>query len=1056
MPIINNLEKILILGSGPIEIGQAAEFDYAGTQACEALKEENIKVVLLNSNPATIMTDPQVADRVYIEPLTIDVLKRIIQLEQPNGILATTGGQTGLNLAMELERSGILKEYNIPILGTDMTAIKRAEDRNEFRNLMQRLDQPVPKSCTVEDIRKALEFVEEVGLPIVVRPAYTLGGTGGGMVNTMQELEHFIRSGLRQSPIHQVLLEQSIAGLIEIEYEVLRDSQGESIIVCGMENVDPVGIHTGDSIVVTPCCTLTKTQEKMLEHAALKIVNALNVVGSCNVQFALEPKSSRCYVIEVNPRVSRSSALASKATGYPIARIAAKLALGYTLSELDATKRPQMDYVVTKIPRWPFDKFPHADRLLKTQMKATGEVMAIGGSFAESLQKAIRSLETGYDSLFSLPLTHLSQQELEFRLAHPDDQELFVIAEYVRRGYDNSVDLVKLHELTKIQPFFLSEIKKIVDYYNYLNQLELLDEHSLLKAKQLGFSDAVIGSCFELTSHDVRNLRTQYNIYPDYCSIKTKSSPYFFSTYNLWNGPDDEKTNNYDKWHESNSVIVLGSGPIRIGQGIEFDYSTVHAAWAIRHRGYQAVIINNNPETVSTDSNISHRLYLEPLTEEDVLAVIEREKPLGVVVQFGGQTAINLAELLDRQSVAILGTSAANTAGMEDRYQFDQAMEKLGIRRPIGLIAKSKQEASELKDQLVYPVVVRPSFVLGGRGMEVIYSREELQDYLTEFGNQTGYPLLIDSYLSGIEIEVDAISDGTDVFLPGIMEHLERAGVHSGDSIAVFPAFSLDESMIHQVYEYTKKIACYFQVKGFLNIQFVISKGELYVLEVNPRSSRTVPFLSKVTGLSLAQIATDISLGLTLNQLGYLGLYQLKQDIVAVKVPVFSFSKLQGMEITLGPEMKSTGEVMGRDKNLEKALYKGFIAAKYRMPTKGKVLLTIADKDKREINELAHCLDQLGLDIYATCGTAKYLIENGFKCQVVAKLEQSDEILNLIRQAEIDMVVNTYTKGKQPGRDGFRIRSAAVENDIHCFTSLDTVRAYLRVVADQELWLKPL
>lgn len=1053
MPIINNLEKILILGSGPIEIGQAAEFDYAGTQACQALKEENIKVVLLNSNPATIMTDPQVADRVYIEPLTIKVLKRIIQLEHPNGILATTGGQTGLNLAMELERSGILKEYNIPILGTDMTAIKRAEDRNEFRNLMQRLDQPVPKSCTVENIQEAFEFVEEVGLPIVVRPAYTLGGTGGGMVNTMQELEHFIRSGLRQSPIHQVLLEQSIAGLIEIEYEVLRDSQGESIIVCSMENVDPVGIHTGDSIVVTPCCTLTKTQEKMLEHAALKIVNALNVVGSCNVQFALEPKSSCFYVIEVNPRVSRSSALASKATGYPIARIAAKLALGYTLSELDATKRPQMDYVVTKIPRWPFDKFPHADRLLKTQMKATGEVMAIGGSFAESLQKAIRSLETGYDSLFSLPLVHLSQQELEFRLAHPDDQELFVIAEYLRRGYDNSVDLDKLHELTKIQPFFLSEIKKIVDYYNYLNQLESLDEGSLLKAKQLGFSDAVIGSCFKLTSHDIRELRIQYNIRPDYCSIKTKSSPYYFSTYNreIKSRQTDAETNS-----NSNSVIVIGSGPIRIGQGIEFDYSTVHAAWAIRSRGYQAVIINNNPETVSTDSNISQRLYFEPLTAEDILAVIEREKPLGVVVQFGGQTAINLVEFLERQGIAILGTSAANTAGMEDRYQFDRAMETLGIRRPIGLIAKTKQEAIALIDKLVYPVVVRPSFVLGGRGMEVIYSREELQDYLAEFTHQTGYPLLIDSYLSGIEIEVDAISDGTDLFLPGIMEHLERAGVHSGDSIAVFPAFSLDEIMIRQVYEYTKKIACYFQVKGFLNIQFVISQGELYVLEVNPRSSRTVPFLSKVTGLSLAQIATDVTLGLTLNQLGYLGLYQSQQDIVSVKVPVFSFSKLQGMEITLGPEMKSTGEVMGRDKNFEKALYKGFTAAKYRMPSKGKVLLTIADKDKGEINELAHCLDQLGLDIYATCGTAKYLIENGFKCQVVAKLEQSDEILNLIRQAEIDMVVNTYTKGKQPGRDGFRIRSAAVENDIHCFTSLDTVRAYLRVVADQELWLKPL
>ncbi len=1050
MPLNSKLTKVLVLGSGPIEIGQAAEFDYSGTQACQALKEENVEVILVNSNPATIMTDPEIADKVYIEPLTVEVLEKIIKRESPQGILASTGGQTGLNLVMELERTKVLEKYAVPLLGTDIAAIRGAEDRNEFRNTMLRINQSVPKSKTVNHIQAAAEFVESVGLPIVVRPAYTLGGTGGGIAETKGELDNLLRLGLRQSPIQQVLLEQSIAGLVEVEYEVLRDGQGNSIIVCGMENIDPVGVHTGDSLVVTPCLTLTGTQKGMLETAALAIVDALNVIGSCNVQFALEPETNRYYVIEVNPRVSRSSALASKSTGYPIAKVATKIALGYTLTELKADKRPKMDYVVVKIPRWPFDKFPSANRILKTQMKATGETMAIGKNFVEALQKAIRSLEMEYSSLFQVPLGHLSSLDLEGHLLHQDDQLLFIIVEYLKRNHSQANVCTKLHRLTKIQPHFLREIKALVDFYLHISQLDSLDRNSLLKAKQLGFSDEDIANCFGLTSLDVYQLRIQYNIKPTYCSIELATLPYFYSTYNF-NGVKYESEVN-----ESKSVIVLGAGPIRIGQGIEFDYSTVHAAWAITKKGYEAVIINNNPETVSTDSNIAQRLYFEPLTAEDVLSIIEREKPLGVVVQFGGQTALNLAAILAKRGATIFGTSAKNTIGMENRFQFEQAMEKLNIKRPIGFIAQDKQEALKLAGKLAYPVVVRPSFVLGGRGMEVVYSQGEMNNYLAEFHNLSGYPLLIDSYLAGIEIEVDAISDGTDLFLPGIMEHLERAGVHSGDSIAVFPAFSLEKKMIRQIYENTKNIGQYFGVKGFINIQYVISQGELYVLEVNPRSSRTVPFLSKVTGLPLAQIATEVSLGANLEELGYIGLYQSQADVVSVKVPVFSFAKLEGMEITLGPEMKSTGEVMGRERSLEKALYKGFIAAKYQMPHVGKVLLTVADKDKEELIELAKCLEELELDIIATDGTGKYLREKGFQCETIDKLEKSSQILDLMENAKIDIVVNTYTKGKQPNRDGFRIRAAAVENGIHCFTSLDTAKAYLRVVADQELWVRPL
>ncbi len=1043
MPIFDELKKVLVLGSGPIEIGQAAEFDYAGTQACQALKEEGIEVVLLNSNPATIMTDPQIADRVYIEPLTCEVIAKIIQRENPQGILATTGGQTGLNLAMELEKTGILEKTNIPILGTDVAAIKLAEDRSEFRRIMKELAQPVPKSCIVEKLAEADAFVEEVGLPVVVRPAYTLGGTGGGLVSTMEELQNSVVTGLRQSPIRQVLLEQSIAGLREVEYEVIRDHLGKSVIVCDMENIDPVGVHTGDSVVVAPCQTLTAQEKESLETAAITIVNALGVVGSCNVQLALDDDGCY-YVIEVNPRVSRSSALASKATGYPIARVASKISLGFSLQELKADQRPAVDYVVTKIPRWPFDKFPTANRRIGTQMKATGEVMAIGATLGESLQKAVRSLELDWDSLFSFP-SSISQPILEERLRNPDDQRLFLLVEYLNRGYS----VAELNHLTSIHPFFLDVIEEIVDTHQELVSQADLTEDLLLKAKKLGFSDSTIGACFDVSHTIIRDLRVTKGIRPSYCRVEAGALPYYYSSYN-------KESQLIQTAQDKRAIVVLGAGPIRIGQGIEFDYSTVHAAWAIANKGYQSIVINNNPETVSTDSYTSDRLYFEPLTEEDVWEVIQVENPQGILVQFGGQTAINLVNFLDSESLKIMGTSAKDIAGMEDRQRFDAAMEELKIPRPAGQTAASMEEAVGLASQLTYPVVVRPSYVLGGRGMEVVNSEQELQDYLAAFTGTKGYPLLIDNYLPGIEIEVDAISDGDNVFVPGIMEHLERAGVHSGDSIAIFPSQSISADMKARIFAYTEQIARHFRVQGFINIQFVISEGDLFVLEVNPRSSRTVPFLSKATGISLAQLATYVALGMKLVNLGYLGLSQVSSDVVAVKVPVFSFAKLKGMEVTLGPEMKSTGEVMGRGKNVEKALYKGFIAAKIWMPTQGRVLITVADKDKQEVIGLALALARLGMEIVATRGTAAVLLDHGIRPQVVPKLNEASDILDIVKRGSVDMVINTFTKGKQPQRDGFQIRSAAVENGVLCFTSLDTAKAYLSVVEDREIWLEPL
>lgn len=1066
MPIMPNLKRVLILGSGPIAIGQAAEFDYAGTQACQALREEGIEVVLLNSNPATIMTDPRIAGCVYLEPMTVDVVAKIIKREQPDGVIVTMGGQTALNLALDLDRQGILAAYRLPILGTSIAAIQLAEDRNRFRQLMYELHQPVPPSRIVREASEAEEFVGEVGFPVVVRPAYTLGGTGGGMVSTMDELMKNVRSGLRQSPIGQVLLEQSIAGLTEVEYEVVRDGQGHAVIVCDMENIDPVGIHTGDSMVVAPAQTLPSDQKHLLETAALTIVDALGVEGSCNVQFAVNQRTGQYYVIEVNPRVSRSSALASKATGYPIARIAAKIALGYTLPELDANRRSALDYVVTKLPRWPFDKFPHADRKLGTQMQATGEVMGIGATLAESWQKAARSLELKWESLFDFPAETLSASELEQRLRKADDQRLYLLVEALKRGWS----IETLGEITSIHPYFLSVLQELVEFHKELSQKTELTLGDLREAKRLGFSDAAIGRCFGLSSAVIRELRHQHGITPRYAQIEWGTEPYYYSTYQqclggFANAPANAHKDAGANVHAMSSrrqapakpgIVVLGSGPIRIGQGIEFDYATVHAAWAIKNSGYQAVIINNNPETVSTDSSTSDRLYFEPLTPEDVYEVIHHEQPVGVMAQFGGQTAINLAEFLAENQIPIIGTQAEAINKMEDRRQFDQALEELQMLRPQGVTAASRSEALTLAKELVYPVVVRPSYVLGGRGMEVIHGRDEMEAYLEEFSEHQGYPLLIDRYLAGTELEVDAVSDGTDVFVPGIMEHMERSGVHSGDSIAVFPAQSLGEGLVRQIFAYTKRLACHFNVKGLINIQFVYAGNQLYILEVNPRASRTVPFLSKATGIPLAQLAAGAALGKSLKELGYSGLYRDNQGLISVKVPVFSFGKLHGVETALGPEMKSTGEAMGRDRSLAKALYKGFAASSVQLPAKGKVLVTVADKDKQEIIPIARKMHELGLEIYATSGTARVLQENGLHCQMVTKLNQSNQILDLIEQNQVDLVVNTYTVGKQPQRDGFRIRVAASESGVPCFTSLDTVTAYLKVVEDQQLWLEPL
>ena len=1051
MPKRKDIETILVIGSGPIIIGQAAEFDYAGTQACLSLREEGYKVILVNSNPATIMTDKEIADKVYIEPLTVEFVSKIIRKERPDALLPTLGGQVGLNLAVELHEAGVLEECGVELLGTKLDSIKQAEDRELFRDLMNELGEPVPESDIIHNLEEARRFVEKIGYPVIVRPAFTMGGTGGGICHNDEELEDIVTNGLRYSPVTQCLLEKSISGYKEIEYEVMRDSNDTAIVVCNMENIDPVGIHTGDSIVVAPSQTLTDREYHMLRDVSLKIIRALKIEGGCNVQLALDPYSFNYYIIEVNPRVSRSSALASKATGYPIAKIAAKIAVGLTLDEIinPVTKNsyacfePSLDYVVSKIPRFPFDKFEKADRHLGTQMKATGEVMAIGRTYEESLLKAIRSLEYG---VHHLGLPNGDEFSLEYilrRIQKAGDERLFFIGEALRRG----VTPQEIHDMTKIDMFFLDKMKNIIDIEVELKaNVNNLD--ALLFAKRYGFSDKVIAHRWNTTEDEVYKLREKYNIKPvfkmvDTCAAEFKSeTPYFYSTY---------EQENESVVGDKKKIIVLGSGPIRIGQGVEFDYATVHAVKAIKESGYEAIIVNNNPETVSTDFSISDKLYFEPLTEEDVMAIIELEQPEGVVVQFGGQTAINLAEKLARHGVKILGTALEEIDNAENRDKFEALLHKLNIPQPLGKTAFDTETAVKNAAEIGYPVLVRPSYVLGGRAMEIVYREEELRQYMENAVKVSpDHPVLTDRYLVGKEIEVDAICDGETVVIPGIMEHIERAGVHSGDSIAVYPPQSITDSQKRTLIDYTTRLAKGLNIIGLLNIQYVISDGEVYVLEVNPRSSRTVPFLSKITGVPMANLAMKGILGETLKSKGYqTGLIE-ESKHVYTKVPVFSFQKLKDVDTTLGPEMKSTGEVMGSDENLEKSLYKGLISSGIKVKDQGSVLFTISGTAKEEAYGLAKRFSDLGYHIMATKGTARYFEEKGLRVETVGKIEEEGkyehDVLGLIYKGLVDMVINTAAKKKTATNDGFKIRRAASEQEIACLTSLDTTDALLKVL----------
>ena len=1046
-----DIKTILVIGSGPIIIGQAAEFDYAGTQACLSLREEGYKVILINSNPATIMTDVEIADKVYIEPISLEFVSHIIRKERPDALLPTLGGQTGLNMAVELQNSGILEECKVEVLGTKLSAINQAEDRDLFRNLMNELGEPVPDSDIVNTVQAALEFAHNIGYPVIVRPAFTMGGTGGGIANNDDELKEIASFGLKYSPVTQCLIEKSIAGFKEIEYEVMRDKNDNAIVVCNMENIDPVGIHTGDSIVVAPSQTLSDREYQMLRNSSLKIIRALGIEGGCNVQLALDPNSFDYYIIEVNPRVSRSSALASKATGYPIAKIAAKIAVGLTLDEIMnpvtgktyACFEPALDYVVTKFPRFPFDKFETADRRLSTQMKATGEVMAIGRNFEESLQKAIRSLETGlrHIGLKSKQADELTDEEIERRIRVCDDERLFIIGDALRRGYDWE----KIVEWSKIDKFFIWKIKKLIDFEKVIAENKF-DKQILLEAKKLGFSDLSIAHLWNSNQKSIFEFRKENKVMPVYKMVDTcaaefeSETPYFYGTYEEEN---ESIPSNKEK------IIVLGSGPIRIGQGVEFDYATVHSVWAIKEMGYEAIIINNNPETVSTDFSISDKLYFEPLTEEDVMNIIELEKPKGVVVQFGGQTAINLADKLAAHGVQILGTSLEDLDRAENRNKFEAALQEMGIPQPLGKTCFTKEEALVIANDIGFPVLVRPSYVLGGRAMEIVYDEAELAHYMTNAVKENSeHPILIDRYLTGKEVEVDAISDGETVVIPGIMEHIERAGVHSGDSIAVYPPQNINQEQIDTLIDYTERLAKGLKVIGLMNIQYVLFEGNVYVIEVNPRSSRTVPFLSKITEIPMANLATKVILGQKLKDLGYKnGLAPVKNGVF-VKVPVFSFSKLTRVDISLGPEMKSTGEVMGKDVTLEKALYKGLIGAGRKVPLHGSILFTVADKHKQEACEMARRFQEIGFKIWATEGTAKYFEENGVRTKIGYKIEENPEInlIDLIQAGKVQYIVNTMTKGKQAERDGFQIRRTSVENGVPCLTSMDTVEAILKVI----------
>ena len=1051
MPKIDSIKKTLVLGSGPIIIGQAAEFDYSGTQACQALKEEGIEVVLINSNPATIMTDKEIADKIYIEPLTLEFIEKIIEKERPDSLLAGMGGQTGLNLAVELYESGILDKYGVKVIGTSVESIKKGEDRDIFREVMKEINQPVIESDIVTTLEDGLAYANKIGYPLVVRPAYTLGGTGGGIAENEEELKEILVHGLQLSPVSQVLLEKSIKGWKEIEYEVMRDSIGNSIVICNMENVDPVGVHTGDSIVVAPTQTLSAKECAMLKKASLDILNAVEVQGGCNVQFALNPDSFEYAVIEINPRVSRSSALASKATGYPIAKVSAKIALGYTLDEIEnaVTKKtkacfePSVDYVVAKIPKWPFDKFKKADKRLGTKMMATGEIMSIGSNFEAAILKGIRSLEIGKYSLVHAPSEQRSLEELKARVVVPDDERLFDIAEMIRRGY--KVEMIE--QITKMDKWFLDRFKWIVEQEEKLKgmKIEDLTKEYLLELKKKGFSDKGISDLMKINPEQLYELRMLYNIKPAYKMVDTCAgevdalSPYYYSTYEEY----DEATVSDKK-----KVIVLGSGPIRIGQGIEFDYCSVHCVKSLRKQGIETIIINNNPETVSTDFDTSDKLYFEPLTEEEVLNIIEKENPDGVILQFGGQTAIKLAKFLHEKNIPILGTDFEDIDAAEDREKFDELLERLDINRPKGRGVWTVEEGLGVAHNLGFPVLVRPSYVLGGQGMEITYDEARLVQYLeAAFERDSKNPVLIDKYLTGREIEVDAICDKEDILIPGIMEHLERAGVHSGDSITMYPSQNISDRIKEKILDYTKKIALDLNVIGMVNIQFIEFQNELYIIEVNPRASRTVPYISKVSGVPIVDLATKCMLGAKLKDLGYgTGVYK-TPDIVSVKVPVFSMAKLAQVEVSLGPEMKSTGEVLGVGANLEEALYKGFLAAgKGIADERGCVLATINNHDKEEFIEIAKDMKELGYTFMATEGTAKALRENGIEVETVNRVEEArPNILDAIRNKQVDMVINTPTKGNDSNRDGFKIRRTAIEFSTEVMTSLDTLKAMVDV-----------
>ena len=1052
MPKIDGINKVLVIGSGPIVIGQAAEFDYAGTQACRSLKEEGMEVVLINSNPATIMTDKDIADRVYIEPLTPEVVKKLIQKEKPDSILPTLGGQAALNIAMELEESGFLKEQGVRLIGTTALTIKKAEDRLEFKKTMEKIGEPIAASVVVEDVEHAVSFSNEIGYPVVIRPAYTLGGSGGGIASNEEELRDICSNGLRLSRVGQCLIERCIAGWKEIEYEVMRDANGNCITVCNMENIDPVGVHTGDSIVVAPSQTLADKEYQMLRSSALNIISELGITGGCNVQFALHPESFEYCVIEVNPRVSRSSALASKATGYPIAKVAAKIALGYTLDEIPnaitkktfASFEPTLDYVVVKIPRLPFDKFIKAKRTLTTQMKATGEVMSICDNFEGALMKAIRSLEQHIDSLDIGRYTSRSKEELLERVHIVDDRRIYIIAELLRKG----ATYEEIHDITQIDIWFIDKIARLVEMETTLKTKPLTKE-ILQEAKRMEFPDKVIAEYVGMTEKEVREMRLANGIVAGFKMVDTcaaefeASTPYYYSVF----GSESEVQPKSDR----KKIMVLGSGPIRIGQGIEFDFCSVHSVWSLSQSGYETIIVNNNPETVSTDFDVADKLYFEPLTPEDVENIVDIEKPDGAVVQFGGQTAIKLTEALLKMGVPILGTSAENVDAAEDRELFDEILEKCGIPRPAGKTVFTIKEALAAANELGYPVLVRPSYVLGGQGMQIAINDDDIREFMSIINRHVQeHPILVDKYLMGKEVEVDAVCDGEDILIPGIMEHVERAGIHSGDSISVYPAMSIPQKVQDILVDYTAKLAASLHVIGLINIQFIVYGEEVYVIEVNPRSSRTVPYISKVTGIPIVKLASRVILGEKIRDMGYKPGLAEKSDYIAIKMPVFSFEKLRGAEISLGPEMKSTGECLGIAKTFNEALHKAFMGAGINLPKHKKMILTANDNAKDEAVSVAKRFQALGYEIYATRGTSRFLAEHGVEVIGVNKIEQeSPTLMDLLLGHEIDLVIDIPKQGEH-SNDGFLIRRVSIETGVSCLTSMDTANALLTSLEDTD------